>query len=65
MWPSNGLNAVWDSICALSFVEKAVTAAVALAILVLALGGTVHEAQTALQTSAVVSVVIAAMRGEP
>ncbi len=65
MRPFDGFSTVWNSICDLPFVQKAVTAAVALAVVVLALGGSVHEAQTALQTSALVSVVIAAMRGEP
>ena len=55
----------YKSLCDLPFAQKAVTAAVALTVVVLALGGTVHEAQAVLQGSAAVSVVIAAIRGEP
>jgi hypothetical protein len=59
MWPT------YRTVSALPFVQKAVTAAVGLAVMVLALGGTIHEAQAVLQVSAAVSVVIAAVRGEP
>ena len=57
MWP--------QSLSDLPFAQKAVSAAVGLAVVVLACGGTVHEAQAVLQTSAAISVVIAAVRGEP
>jgi len=56
---------MWPFSEGLPFVQKAVSAAIALAVVVLAMGGTVHEAQAVLQTSAAVSVVIAALRGEP
>lgn len=59
MWP------IYRTVSALPFAQKAVTVAVGLAVIVLALGGTIHEAQAVLQTSAAISVVIAAIRGEP
>lgn len=66
MWPfGEGLLTAYKSLSALPFVHKAVSAAVGLAVVVLAMGGTVHEAQAVLQTSAAVSVVIAALKGEP
>jgi hypothetical protein len=66
MWPfGEGLLTTYKSVSDLPFVQKAVSAAVGLAVVVLALGGTVHEAQAVLQTSAAVSVVIAALKGEP
>lgn len=66
MWPfGEGLLTAYKSLGDLPFAQKAVSAAVGLAVVVLALGGTVHEAQAVLQTSAAVSVVIAALKGEP
>jgi urease accessory protein UreF len=66
MWPfSEHFVAVSKTVSEMPFVHKAVSAAVALAVVVLALGGSVYEAQAALHTSALVSVVIAALRGEP
>jgi hypothetical protein len=56
---------IYETVSALPFAQKAVTAAVALAVVVLVLGGTIHEAQAVLQTTAAISVVIAAARGEP
>ena len=56
---------MWPFSEGLPFVQKAVSAGIAPAVVVLAMGGTVHEAQAVLQTSAAVSVVIAALKGEP
>lgn len=66
MWPfDEQFVAVCKAVREMPFAPKAVSAAVALAVVVLAAGGTVYEAQAALHTSAIVSVVIAALRGEP
>ena len=66
MWPfGEELLTAYKSLGDLPFAQKAISAAVGLAVAVLALGGTVHEAQAVLQTSAAVSVVIAALKGEP
>jgi len=66
MWPfGDGWLIAYKSLSDLPFAQKAVTAAVGLAVVVLACGATLHEAQVVLQTSAAVSVVIAALKGEP
>lgn len=47
------------------FVIKVVWAALSMAAIVLGLGGTVHDAQIAMQAIAALAAVIATRRGEP